>query len=93
MPATDLGRTPVLQAARARATSDASSTAAGKMTSLLERPALLLSLFLAIGLGLGGTLIHLTSPPPAKHARYGRPPAHLQCGYAVSQWLEDHDQD
>ncbi len=62
------------------------------MTSLLERPAVLLSLFLAIGLGLGGTLIHLTSPPPAKHARLERPPAYLRCGHAVSRWLEDHDQ-
>lgn len=63
------------------------------MTSLLERPRVLLSLFLAVGLGLGATLVSLTSPP-AQHARISeRPPAHLQCGYAVSQWLEDHDQE
>ena len=62
------------------------------MTALLERPGVLLSLFFVVGLGLGGALIHLTAPPPAKHARLERPPAHLQCGTAVSQWLEAQDQ-
>jgi len=31
-------------------------------STLLERPGVLLSLFLVTGLGLGGTLVHLASP-------------------------------
>lgn len=61
------------------------------MTRLLERPGVLLSLFLATGLGLGGTLVHLTSPP-AKQRTFERPPEHM-CGHAVSEWMREHDQD
>jgi hypothetical protein len=61
------------------------------VTRLLERPGVLLSLFLATGLGLGGTLIHLTSPAPTQRT-FERPPDHL-CGHGVSEWLRTHDQD
>lgn len=62
------------------------------MIRLLERPGLLLSMFLAIGLGVGGTLVHLTSPS-AQHRVLDRPPEHLQCGYAVGEWLRIHGEE
>ncbi len=62
------------------------------MTRIFERPGVLLSLFLTVGLGLGGTLVHLTSPP-AKQRTFERPPAYLQCGHAVGEWLREHGED
>lgn len=58
-------------------------------TALLERPGLLLSLFLALGFGIGGTLVHL-STPPATPRTFERPPE--GCGYATTQWMREHGQ-
>lgn len=61
------------------------------MTRIFERPGVLLSLFLTVGLGLGGTLVHLTSPL-AKQRTFERPPAYLQCD-AVGEWLREYGED
>jgi hypothetical protein len=63
------------------------------IASLLERPGVLLSLFLAVGLGVGGTFVHLTSAPAKQPRTFQHPPDHLRCGYAVSEWLREHGRD
>lgn len=65
------------------------------IASLFERPGVLLSLFLAVGLGIGGTFVHLTSPPPEKQRRtVPRPPdTEHWCSYAASEWTRLHGDD
>ncbi len=55
------------------------------MMRILERPGALLALLLSAGLAIGATLVHLATPAPEA---FHRPPAHLQCGHAVSEWLD-----
>jgi hypothetical protein len=57
------------------------------LTRVLERPGVLLAILLVGGLGIGASMVHLATPAPQPRA-FERPPAHLQCGHAVSEWLE-----